>query len=1768
MKQNNYARECGWRSSIPVADRKIPDYDSKLDTYCGVIRTREYKKKLQRVRRRRNKIADALSNALFRASKHDDVSFVSPFRKAPPLKKQHANQSTISHSLSRPTSSLDSVGAQYRVNHTNEASSEVKIQELQTLKKILIREGYIRRLKKTSKTLLKMAGAPPKDRDNDPKALIVDLLVDVREASLNVVDSIISWRYAHLMGFNTNESELRKAVERPFIWNGMNYLVKMSTDMNFLANVHPLVEALGVPPTILIRNPFAYPRNLDSCPPPPNNWKPIPPSSFLRQSEDPEELKNNNDQRIQNAEQTIIAETMRVRDEVNLHVKGKKNRGKNKRGRHKRKRTGKREMTHSKSMPEHTGIPGGDSVFGQIRPPIILEKGWLREAKKQMRELETDLWKSAWPHNSATGRGKQKLEPLKNNYLPTNSVDERAVESSFATSFPQVIHTYSPKLPKHYIFNRSMESLRSDKRKPLRRHQFPEGSLISTKSFTSPSKHVSQKVSKDKDTSLWTKDIKLLSASDIEDLAAVDHPSPLIRVVAASIMVLLSPGNSLPADLSWNTVRNEFINSEAFLHILRSFDGSSIPEFKIRALHPFITQKGFDPQILANQKSKSSQIAAVMCSIVLKIIRSRPEYLEWLGAKDMESLLKGMSGNTGSIETTEDAEENFDYSFHDEDQSDENQSDYSDEFEDAANAYEDDFENVVDNHSKQLLENAFGDGNTNEINDNYNDDTFEKESRPNTQRQKSRHGVQAGDEFPAMAEDGEFGDHPKKIEEKADEALEESFSGDPTQDMSTNIILTAQKNYAGKECFVSMFFGSGPKGDRIVIKIYDVQSSMELRRNVYQDDVENLLKDGPHQKFLTLNGSGSLQRMCAVIMKMIYLDPETGIEFDKNFYEKEASVKIQCMVRQRGARKRMHEKRMRKEAPIKIQSSWRQRQAKKSVAKMRERNEGALKMQNLIRRKKSQKRVTSMRRAKSFSQRSQRADMGQVLAHHGLKINDEPYLLAFHKHRSVVDLSKGIFVVLTASNTERRFYSHISFDELLHLMRTGKAPITSLMKSGESSWSTFLKDVRKHMQFVTDNAGYVHISLKGYAHAHYLDKIDQATDAATAIQKHVRGRVSRTYHSPKRNKAATKIQSRVRIVSSRKKVKQKKHRNKMARRIQGLHRQRSARDVLHKKRTERKMLKDEVKGKFESVTKGKFRNSFIWDIPINGTKFSVAADVVIQTFQTASKVGLVLQAQSISEGNSKKHYNNTIKFLNAIGLSDPSSSLTCFEFLHRLQDRNLQARHPAKELAFHFKKIYKPHYFQEVFKLISDPETHCLNLDCFETYFAAMSMVVSKKFKCVILKAELVSLVRSHDVSITKIEKLFGKANLKRQNRVDENFEQTYSQKIDRNVAITILETLELRDDIFGQYELHSNPFAGVQTMQKKEESIETWYEHNEFHKRQKAATTLQRIQRGRRAKEVVGNMRRVKEQLANRHSEKFAEVYDWLSSLPEDMSIYTETFLVHGFDTVGTFGAYITKEKLSAIGITQFHHQTIILDKCRAMQKHVVSSEKQVLVVSPVMKKLQARSFYHTTTDVSEIRCSIALVHEHRDAYTSEEVVKVFAEDEQLRMYELHLSVEHLQGLATPTHAGDTSQRSLKVYSISGSIKEFCNDKFGPIIATNLALESDIKDRRKKILVIKKYDQDVTYGKKKSTNTTFKKKPANKTFKKKKKVLSDFGEGKTDVATKTFKKKKKVLSDFEEEKRDVVCFTSSKKLDQVWLEKNVSSRRRAYIVNKNSSPH
>lgn len=105
--------------------------------------------------------------------------------------------------------------------------------EYDVLCAILSRESYLQRLEQVVKTINKKF-----------KPEIADILDLIRSSSLDVIELIKKWRV------------LKKDNAADFMWNGLNYVLKMPSDLDYLADYLAIQKWVGFP---LIRNPFCIP---------------------------------------------------------------------------------------------------------------------------------------------------------------------------------------------------------------------------------------------------------------------------------------------------------------------------------------------------------------------------------------------------------------------------------------------------------------------------------------------------------------------------------------------------------------------------------------------------------------------------------------------------------------------------------------------------------------------------------------------------------------------------------------------------------------------------------------------------------------------------------------------------------------------------------------------------------------------------------------------------------------------------------------------------------------------------------------------------------------------------------------------------------------------------------------------------------------------------------------------------------------------------------------------------------------------------------------------------------------------------------------------------------------------------------------------------------------------------------------------------------------------------------------------------------------------
>lgn len=142
---------------------------------------------------------------------------------------------TVVHSVS-----FDGAGSTFANKHEAGETALSRVEsgpEVDLVKAILNREGYLNKLAACVKTVNKKF-----------KPEVAELLDLVRAASMDVIERLLEWR------------EVKKDHDAAFMWNGMNYLLKMPSDLDYLSSYRAINKYLGFP---IKRNPFAIPEPMD-----------------------------------------------------------------------------------------------------------------------------------------------------------------------------------------------------------------------------------------------------------------------------------------------------------------------------------------------------------------------------------------------------------------------------------------------------------------------------------------------------------------------------------------------------------------------------------------------------------------------------------------------------------------------------------------------------------------------------------------------------------------------------------------------------------------------------------------------------------------------------------------------------------------------------------------------------------------------------------------------------------------------------------------------------------------------------------------------------------------------------------------------------------------------------------------------------------------------------------------------------------------------------------------------------------------------------------------------------------------------------------------------------------------------------------------------------------------------------------------------------------------------------------------------------------------
>ena len=150
---------------------------------------------------------------------------------------------------SNPPSTFTSISSTFGFRHHEGTDQSA---ELKVIKYILIREGLVMKLvhlcEKMNKGVLL---GEKKVVDSD----ILDTLAQIRDVTVNYIEMLCYWRESAV--------DFEPHNPRVFTWENVNYTMKMIGDLDFLADIVPLVEALQLAPTKMRANPLMLPNTLE-----------------------------------------------------------------------------------------------------------------------------------------------------------------------------------------------------------------------------------------------------------------------------------------------------------------------------------------------------------------------------------------------------------------------------------------------------------------------------------------------------------------------------------------------------------------------------------------------------------------------------------------------------------------------------------------------------------------------------------------------------------------------------------------------------------------------------------------------------------------------------------------------------------------------------------------------------------------------------------------------------------------------------------------------------------------------------------------------------------------------------------------------------------------------------------------------------------------------------------------------------------------------------------------------------------------------------------------------------------------------------------------------------------------------------------------------------------------------------------------------------------------------------------------------------------------
>jgi len=216
-----------WDSRVINGQELLKSYDSNNDPYNLLA--------AEKMRRQQIKLVDKVKSSQNHLSQSQKLMKYKGSQEFPSsMKEMHRPLSAGKEKFPKhqvPNASTFATGLTFSAELKGDTAEGLA--ELEVLKSIINREGYLARLYNITRTVgKKFDGA------------VADMLDFVRAASLDAIEKIVIWR------------EAKKDHDAAFMWNGVNYLIKMPSDLDYLSGYLAVKRWMGFG---LERNPFCIP---------------------------------------------------------------------------------------------------------------------------------------------------------------------------------------------------------------------------------------------------------------------------------------------------------------------------------------------------------------------------------------------------------------------------------------------------------------------------------------------------------------------------------------------------------------------------------------------------------------------------------------------------------------------------------------------------------------------------------------------------------------------------------------------------------------------------------------------------------------------------------------------------------------------------------------------------------------------------------------------------------------------------------------------------------------------------------------------------------------------------------------------------------------------------------------------------------------------------------------------------------------------------------------------------------------------------------------------------------------------------------------------------------------------------------------------------------------------------------------------------------------------------------------------------------------------